>query len=120
MRKPGGIFIADEVQPGFGGLSTHVRGFARHRLFARHGRQAHGQRPSGLARRLLRPDVIESLGKRIRYFNTFGGNPVSCARVHAVLKAIKAGRQLVLISATGHEGQILKTLPAAGILAEEC
>jgi 4-aminobutyrate aminotransferase-like enzyme len=68
----------------------------------------------------LRPEVIESLGKRIRYFNTFGGNPVSCARVHAVLKAIKAGRLLVLISATGHEGQILKTLPAAGILAEGC
>jgi hypothetical protein len=103
MRKPGGIFMADEVQPGFGRLGTHVWGFARHRLFARHrhGRQAHGQRPSGLARRLLRPEVIESLGKRIRYFNTFGGNPVSCARVHAVLKAIKAGRLLVLISANG-------------------
>ena len=71
------------------------------KCFTRHCRQAHGQRPSGLARRLLRPEVIESLGKRIRYFNTFGGNPVSCARVHAVLNAIKAGRLLVLISANG-------------------
>jgi 4-aminobutyrate aminotransferase-like enzyme len=47
----------------------------------------------------LRPEVIEAFGKRIRYFNTFGGNPASCAVPHAVL---------VLISATGNEGQILK------------
>jgi hypothetical protein len=57
----------------------------------------------------LRPEVIE--GKRIRYFNTFGGNPASCAVAHAVLKVIKAGRRLVLISATGNEGQILKIRP---------
>ena len=30
---------------------------------------------------------------------------------HAVLKVIKAGRRLVLISATGNEGQILKIRP---------
>jgi len=52
--------------------------------------------------------MIEAFGKRIRYFNTFGGNPASCAVAHAVLKVIKAGRRLVLISATGNEGQILK------------
>ena len=57
----------------------------------------------------MRPEVIE--GKRIRYFNTFGGNPASCAVAHAVLKVIKAGRRLVLISATGNEGQILKIRP---------
>jgi hypothetical protein len=56
----------------------------------------------------LRPEVIEAFGKRIRYFNTFGGNPASCAVPHAVLKVIKAGRRLVPISATGNEGQILK------------
>ncbi len=60
---------------------------------------------------LLRPEVIEAFGKRIRYFNTFGGNPASCAVPHAVLKVIKAGRRLVLISATGNEGQILKIRP---------
>jgi 4-aminobutyrate aminotransferase-like enzyme len=60
---------------------------------------------------LLRPGVIEAFGKRIRYFNIFGGNPVSCAVAHAVLKVIKAGRRLVLISATGNEGQILKIRP---------
>jgi len=48
---------------------------------------------------LLRPEVIEAFGKRIRSFNTFGGNPVSCAMAHAVLKVIKAGQRLVLISA---------------------
>jgi 4-aminobutyrate aminotransferase-like enzyme len=60
---------------------------------------------------LLRLEVIEAFGKRIRYFNTFGGNPVSCAAAHAVLKVIKVGQRLVLISATGNEGQILKIRP---------
>ena len=32
MRKAGGIFIADEVQPGFGRLGTDMWGFARHGL----------------------------------------------------------------------------------------
>ena len=59
----------------------------------------------------MRLEVIEAFGKRIRYFNTFGGNSVSCAVAHAVLKVIEAGPRLVLISATGHEGQILKILP---------
>ena len=36
---------------------------------------------------------------------------MSCAVAHAVLKVIKAGRRLVLISATGNEGQILKIRP---------
>ena len=52
--------------------------------------------------------VIEAFGQRIRSFNTFGGNPAACAVAHAVLKVIKAGRRLVLIGATGNEGQILK------------
>lgn len=56
----------------------------------------------------IAPEVIEAFGKHIRYFNTFGGNPASCAVAHAVVKVIKAGRRLVLISATGNEGQILK------------
>ena len=59
----------------------------------------------------MRPELIEAFGKRIRYFNTFGGNPVSCAVARAVLKVIKAGRRLVLISATGNEWQIVKIRP---------
>jgi len=56
----------------------------------------------------IAPEAIEAFGKRIRHFNSFGGNPASCAVAHAVLKVIKAGRRLVLIGATGNEGQILK------------
>ena len=51
------------------------------------------------------PEVIEAFGKRIRHFNTFGGNP-------GVLRGGPCGSEghqgLVLISATGNEGQILK------------
>ena len=61
----------------------------------------------------LRPEVIEAFGKRIRYFNTFGGNPVSCAVAHAVLKVIRAGRRLVLISATGMKADLKIRPPLA-------
>jgi 4-aminobutyrate aminotransferase-like enzyme len=40
----------------------------------------------------LRLEVIEAFGKRIRYFNTFGGNSVSCAVAHAVLKSSRPAR----------------------------
>jgi len=56
----------------------------------------------------IAPEAIAAFGKRIRHFNSFGGNPASCAVAHAVLKVIKAGRRLVLIGPTGNEGQILK------------
>jgi 4-aminobutyrate aminotransferase-like enzyme len=34
-------------------------------------------------------DLLDSFGKSMRYFNTFGGNPVSCAAGLAVLDVIK-------------------------------
>jgi acetylornithine/succinyldiaminopimelate/putrescine aminotransferase len=44
-------------------------------------------------RGIVAPEVIEAFAKRIRHFNTFGGNPASCAVAHAVVKVIKAGRR---------------------------
>ncbi|WP_431854912.1 aspartate aminotransferase family protein [Azospirillum sp.] len=93
MRKAGGIFIADEVQPGFGRLGTHMWGFARHDVVAdivTIGKPMGNGHP--VAGAVFRPEVIEAFGKSQRYFNTFGGNPVSCAVAHAVLKVIKADR----------------------------
>jgi 4-aminobutyrate aminotransferase-like enzyme len=36
-----------------------------------------------------RPEVLEKFGRTSRYFNTFGGNPVSCAAGMAVLDVIE-------------------------------
>ncbi|WP_163363798.1 aminotransferase class III-fold pyridoxal phosphate-dependent enzyme, partial [Enterobacter cloacae] len=38
---------------------------------------------------VARPDILETFGRRTRYFNTFGGNPVSCAVGMAVLDVIE-------------------------------
>lgn len=41
---------------------------------------------AGLA---ARPEIIDAFGRQVRYFNTFGGNPVSCAAGMAVLDIIR-------------------------------
>jgi 4-aminobutyrate aminotransferase-like enzyme len=38
---------------------------------------------------VMRPDVVEEFGRKARYFNTFGGNAVSCAAANAVLSVIE-------------------------------
>jgi 4-aminobutyrate aminotransferase-like enzyme len=38
---------------------------------------------------ITRPELVEEFGRRARYFNTFGGNPVSCAAGLAVLEVIE-------------------------------
>jgi acetylornithine/succinyldiaminopimelate/putrescine aminotransferase len=50
--------------------------------------------------------LFEAFGKRIRHFNTFGGNPVSCAVAPAVLKVIKGRPAPGAHQRDGHEGQI--------------
>jgi 4-aminobutyrate aminotransferase-like enzyme len=43
-----------------------------------------------LAGVVARPDVLSDFASKARYFNTFGGNPVSCAAGLAVLEVIEA------------------------------
>ena len=37
----------------------------------------------------MRPDILAKFGSNIRYFNTFGGNPVSAAAGLAVLEVLR-------------------------------
>jgi 4-aminobutyrate aminotransferase-like enzyme len=37
-----------------------------------------------------RADLIQEFGGKVMYFNTFGGNPVSCAAANAVLDVIES------------------------------
>jgi 4-aminobutyrate aminotransferase-like enzyme len=45
-----------------------------------------GQPIAGVA---MRPEVVEEFGRKARYFNTFGGNAVSCAAAQAVFNVIE-------------------------------
>ena len=93
IRRAGGIFVADEVQPGFGRTGSHMWGFQRHGIdpdIVTLGKpMGNGQPIAGL---LTRHDVVEEFGKKSRYFNTFAGNAVSCAAAAVVLMVIRRDR----------------------------
>ena len=90
VRAAGGIYIADEVQPGFARVGNEWWGFARHGLvpdIVTVGKPMGNGHP--IAGAIMKPEVVEEFGRRSRYFNTFGGNPVSCAVGRAVLEVIE-------------------------------
>lgn len=92
VHKHGGIFIADEVQPGFGRTGTHMWGYQRHGIvpdLVVMGKPMGNGIP--IAAMVARPELLEEFGDKIRYFNTFAGNPVSIAAAQAVLDEIQGG-----------------------------
>lgn len=90
IRTAGGLFIADEVQPGFGRTGGHWWGFERHGLIPD---MVSLGKPMGngypVAALVLRPEVLAEFGAKGRYFNTFGGNAVACATAIAVMEVIE-------------------------------
>ena len=89
-RKRGGLFIADEVQPGFGRLGTGMWGFDRVPLvpdLVTIGKPMGNGHP--VAAVMARRDLIDSFGREVRYFNTFGGNTVSIAAAQATLDVVR-------------------------------
>lgn len=90
VHAAGGLFVADEVQPGFGRTGTHFWGFEKDGVvpdLVTMGKPMGNGHP--LAAVVSRRDLIKQFSKLGRYFNTFGGNPVSCAAGLAVLDVIE-------------------------------
>jgi 4-aminobutyrate aminotransferase-like enzyme len=90
VHEAGGLYIADEVQPGFGRTGEAMWGFQRHGIvpdLAVMGKpMGNGMPIAGVA---ARPEILEEFGRKIRYFNTFGGNSVCVAAAAAVLDVIE-------------------------------
>jgi 4-aminobutyrate aminotransferase-like enzyme len=90
IRSAGGLFIADEVQPGFGRTGSAMWGFVRHGVtpdIVTLGKpMGNGYPVAGL---VTRPDVVDDFGRKARYFNTFGGNTVAASVALAVLEVIE-------------------------------
>lgn len=90
VRRAGGIIIADEVQPGFGRVGSHMWG--HHRAGLRPDIVTLGK-PMGnghpVAGVVTSMEIMTAFRKSFRYFNTFGGNPVSCAAAEAVLDVLE-------------------------------
>jgi 4-aminobutyrate aminotransferase-like enzyme len=90
VRKAGGLFIADEVQPGFGRTGTHFWGFEKDEVLpdiVTMGKPIGNGHP--LAATVTQRSVIDEFARHARYFNTFGGNPVSAAAGLAVLEVLE-------------------------------
>ncbi len=90
IREEDGLFIADEVQPGFGRTGKNFWGYQADGFvpdIVTMGKPMGNGHP--LAGVVSRSDVAEEFGRTGRYFNTFGGNPVSCAAGLAVLDVIE-------------------------------
>ena len=89
-RAAGGLCVADEVQGGFGRLGQHFWGFQFNDVIpdiVTLGKPMGNGHP--LAAVVTRPDIANALANERGYFNTFGGNPVSCAAGLAVLDVIE-------------------------------
>lgn len=106
MRAAGGLFIADEVQAGLGRLGESMWGFQRHGVvpdLVTMGKPMGNGHP--IAALVGRANLLAEFARRRHYFNTFGGNNVSCAAARAVLKVIRDGNLVDNARRTGNELQ---------------
>ncbi|HEY0201527.1 MAG TPA: aspartate aminotransferase family protein [Burkholderiaceae bacterium] len=102
VQAAGGLFVADEVQPGFGRTGTHMWGYQRHGItpdIVSMGKpMGNGYPVAGIA---VRQDMVRKFGQRARYFNTFGGSQAACAAGSAVLDVIAREGLLENANTTG-------------------
>lgn len=93
VHKAGGLCIADEVQTGCGRVGSKFWGFQLHDVIpdiVTIGKPIGNGHP--LAAVVCTKKVAEAFANGMEYFNTFGGNPVSCAIGTEVLRVIKDER----------------------------
>lgn len=99
VRAAGGVVIADEVQVGFGRVGSHMWAFETYGAadsanavvpdIVTMGKPMGNGHP--IAAVITTPAIAASFASTgIEYFNTYGGNPVSCAIGQAVLDTLEA------------------------------
>lgn len=90
VQQANGLFIADEVQPGFARTGDAMWGFMRHQVIpdiVTLGKPMGNGFPMGGV--VTRPELLQNFCEETGYFNTFAGSPVAAAAGSAVLKVIK-------------------------------
>lgn len=95
VRDAGGLFISDEVQAGFGRTGRNMWGYQAFGItpdIVTMGKPMGNGHP--LAGVVARADLVNEFRQTSMYFNTFGGNPVSCAVGMAVLDVIEQEKLL--------------------------
>ncbi|MEO8773605.1 MAG: aminotransferase class III-fold pyridoxal phosphate-dependent enzyme [Gelidibacter sp.] len=90
IRAAGGLCISDEVQTGCGRLGETFWGFQLHNVvpdIVTIGKPLGNGHP--VAAVACTKEVAEKFANGMEYFNTFGGNPVSCAIGAEVIRTVK-------------------------------
>ena len=90
VRTAGGLAIADEVQVGMGRVGKHFWGFELQGVvpdIVTMGKPIGNGHPLGAV--VTTEEVAAKFANGMEYFNTFGGNPVSCAIGMEVLNVVK-------------------------------
>jgi 4-aminobutyrate aminotransferase-like enzyme len=93
IRGAGGLVVADEVQSGFGRCGDSFWGFSFHGIIpdlVTMGKPMANGHPVGAV--VMRSDIHAAFAKRVDFFSTFGGNPVSAAAALATLEVIERDR----------------------------
>ena len=89
-RANGALCIADEVQVGFGRVGSHMWAFETQGVvpdIVTLGKPIGNGHPLGAV--VTTPEIAAAFANGMEWFNTFGGNPVSCAAGMAVLDVIE-------------------------------
>jgi 4-aminobutyrate aminotransferase-like enzyme len=90
VKKAGGLIISDEIQPGLGRIGSHMWGYQRAGFtpdVVTLGKSLANGHPVGAA--VTTAELMTAFRSRSRYFNTFGGNPVSCAAAMTTLQVLR-------------------------------
>lgn len=90
VRRSGGLCIADEVQVGFGRVGSHMWAFEQQGVvpdIVTLGKPIGNGHP--MAAVVTTQEIASAFANGMEYFNSFGGNPVSCAVGMAVLDVIE-------------------------------
>jgi 4-aminobutyrate aminotransferase-like enzyme len=93
VREAGGLCIADEVQVGFGRVGSHFWAFETQGVvpdIVTMGKPIGNGHPLGAV--VTTPEIARAFANGMEYFNTYGGNPVSCAVGLAVLDVVRDER----------------------------
>nr|WP_255635670.1 aminotransferase class III-fold pyridoxal phosphate-dependent enzyme [Azospirillum sp. 412522] len=100
-HRAGGLFISDEVQPGFG-RTGGMWGFQRHGVvpdIVTMGKPMGNGFPMGGV--VTRPEILSAFCARVGYFNTFGGSPAAAVADRAVLQVIEREQLMANAEAMG-------------------
>ena len=90
VRQAGGLCIADEIQIGFGRMGSHFWGFESEGAvpdIVTVGKSMGNGHPISAV--ITTKEIADSFNNGMEYFNSFGGNPVSCSVGRAVLQIIQ-------------------------------